>query len=169
MGRTSLSVTDDMLEAGVNVVVETALNAAVPGVGTVAMTTVGLAGYGVDKVTGLGDLPSVSNNLIYSVDSTQKLYRVYQKDYEAYQKNPSDANLKKAVDSYASYEHAIADMKQAEADFYNMTNRSFAGGVVNFMSGSMGPDTIHEGAAQDYRSNAEKADRLLKQYQKYRS
>lgn len=82
---------------------------------------------GMDLVGNISNNAGLTNDLIYSAEAARTMYDGFQDAYAAYQADPSDANLERAMASYSAYNRAISNSYEAYADYTANTTDSFVG------------------------------------------
>lgn len=73
------------------------------------------------------DNANLTNNFIYAAEAARTMYDTFQSDYAAYQANPTDANLERAMSSYSAYQLTLSNVHTANADYLSNTENSLAG------------------------------------------
>lgn len=81
----------------------------------------------MDLVGNISNNAGLTNDLIYSAEAARTMYDGFQDAYAAYQADPSDANLERAMASYSAYNRAISNSYEAYADYTANTTDSFVG------------------------------------------
>lgn len=114
----------DLVSKGLGKAVENSLGNANPYTATIKLTTGVL-----DSVTGVNDVPRLTNEVLFAGDAAESIYNVFQKDLAAYNANPTDANLAAAVDSYNAYANAACTAQNACAQLYKNATDSTIGGI----------------------------------------
>jgi len=114
----------DLVSKGLGKAVENTLGNANPYTATIKLTTGVL-----DSVTGVNNVPRLTNEVLFAGDAAESVYNVFQKDLAAYNANPTDANLAAAVDSYNAYAKAACTVQNACAELYNNATDSAIGDI----------------------------------------
>lgn len=104
--------------------VKDVVGSANPYLATVSLTTTAL-----DALTGVNDVPKQTNELLFAGDAAETTYAVFQKDYAAYQANPSEGNLQSAMSSYKAYCRTAIDAQNACAKIYDSAMKTAAGSL----------------------------------------
>lgn len=119
--------TSETLQAGMEYATKKACDAIKKGVPNAYGVVVDVTTSAIDMVTGINDVPKLTNQLSYSVDAAQKFYDVLQKDIAAYEANPSDANLERMAASYQQYCHTAAQAETACGEIYRTMSEAALG------------------------------------------
>lgn len=122
-GTAGLSVADDIANCAAEIILPIALTAATGGAAAPVLAVIDTVTATADIALNTSDIPTVINNMTYAADMVYETYELYDKAYKAYEADPSEANLKKAITAYETYQHAIADSYSAvDATVNNLTD-----------------------------------------------
>lgn len=146
--KTTLGFGEDVANAALSIIASKALDSAVPGSGQI----VGITGAVADNAFNAASFPELANNLKHSVDTTNKIYIVYENALKNYEMNPSEENLNKAINSYQAYQQACADSTQVLG---NLVEAASSSKVGKFIPSNALSENISRQAAT-YRKNSEK-------------
>lgn len=92
--------------------------------------TISATKEGLDFSMNTSDNASLTNNFIYAAEAARTMYDTFQSDYAAYQANPTDANLERAMSSYSAYQLTLSNVHTANADYLSNTEDSLAGKLL---------------------------------------
>jgi len=120
-GAMGVDIVEDTVFAGLNYAL-----GKIPGVGIITAPG-SITSAGMDFAVNAGDYAGLTNNLIYAADAVDATYNSFQADYKAYQENPTDANLTKAVESYKAYQRSAANSMEAFGEYSKAATDSAIG------------------------------------------
>lgn len=150
----------ELLQAGMAFATEQAFNTIKSGVPSPYGVVIDFTTAAIDTVTGVNDVPKLTNQLSYSVDTAQKFYDVLQKDIAAYEANPSDANLEKMAASYQQYCNTAAQAESACGNIYKTMSEAALGGLT-VSDEARGYIQQAQSSAESFEKSAQKVDKLI--------
>jgi len=168
-GKTNAAIADDVACYLTDVGIDLALVAATGGASEavkhtveVVTKTLGLVSGFMDATGNMGSLPGLSNNVIYSAEIVNDTYKVYQDAMSAYDANPSESNLEKAIDAYNSYQQASANSMNAMSELSDNSSDSIIGRIIGV--DKIADTSWIEAQRDHHRQQAENMSKLYDQY-----
>lgn len=124
-------VSGELSEFGLNqflneVVKKSAKKAITKGLGSYAATLT-LSITVVNTITGVDEVPRLTNELSYSTDATRNAYAVFNTDRSAYDRYRDDASFTNAFWSYVTYCETAAQSQDAFIGLYEYIDNSMSG------------------------------------------
>lgn len=120
---------------------------------------IGISGAFNNITMNTGNNAELTNNMIYASEASRATYSTFQADLAAYEANPTDANLDKAMTSYQNYYRTMSISYDAYGAYVSNSEDSLAGQFF-WDESAKNADNVADHAADNCRNLVTNMDKL---------
>jgi len=126
--RIGMLAVGDFIYAKIDKMVDKALEKMITGsISNSFLATVTITNTVIDAVTGVKEIPRLTNEVRYSADAVRSTYDVFQKDLKIYKESPTPDNFEHAYWDYLTYLEVSAQSQDAFVALYEQVANAATG------------------------------------------